>query len=306
MTVTRLAHVALDVPDLALAEEFYSAIFGLVTLEGGDDGHRFMASGRSRTYELALRQGEPRMDHFALAVTGEEGLGEALAILSEEGVAAAEVGTGPGIARAHEFALPTGHAAQLVVEADPVGFIVNAAAPRVHHRGVGPVPIEHVTLHAYDIKANVELLTKLGMRLSESIQPPDNPRWANSFLRAGSLHHDLGMITNPEDTVGLHHFCFEVPSYGDLISISDAVASWGIELDAPIGRHVSGNNVFVYFKDPFGNRLEVNADMARVDLAAPPLIRDAPTPFSAWGPERPPAMSDPSPARDARVSATAA
>jgi catechol-2,3-dioxygenase len=305
MTVSRLAHVALDVPDLASAEEFYAAIFGLATIERGD-GAVFMSSGRSRTYELALREGAARMDHFALAVTGEDGLAEALRILVAEGVATSPAEAGPGIARAVEFALPTGHAVHLAVEADPVAFVVNAAAPRAHHRGVGPVPIEHVTLHAYDIKSNVELLRKLGMRLSESIQPPDMPRWSNSFLRAGTLHHDVGMIVNPEDTVGLHHFCFEVPSYGDLVSLADAVAAWGIELDASIGRHVSGNNVFLYFKDPWGNRLEVNTDMARVDLAAPPLIRDAPAPFDAWRPGRPPAMTAGSPARDARVRATAA
>jgi|GEM_PF-572179 len=305
MTVSRIAHVALDVPDLDLAEEFYAAIFGLATIERGAR-HRYMSSGRSGTYELALREGEARMDHFALSVTGEEGLEEALAILAEAGVATMTVEAGPGVARAVEFALPTGHALQLVAESEPVAFVVNAAAPRPHHRGVGPVPIEHVTLHAHDIRANVELLTRLGMRLSESIQPPDMPRWSNSFLRAGTMHHDVGMITNPEDTVGLHHFCFEVPSYGDLVSLSDAVAAWGIELDASIGRHVSGNNVFLYFKDPFGNRLEVNTDMARVDLAAPPLIRTAPAPFDAWRPGRPPAMTAGSPARDARVPATAA
>lgn len=304
MTVSRVAHVALDVPDLARAEEFYAAIFGLAPLERGD-GTLFMSSGRSRTYELALREGAARMDHFALSVTGEAGLEQALAVLAEAGVATTEVEGGPGIARAVELALPTGHALRLVVESDPIPFVVNAAAPRGHHRGVGPVPIEHVTLHAYDIKANVELLTKLGMRLSESIQPPDMPRWSNSFLRAGTMHHDVGMIVNSEDTVALHHFCFEVPSYGDLISLADAVAARGIELDASIGRHVSGNNVFLYFKDPWGNRLEVNTDMARVDLAAPPLIRAAPAPFDAWRAGRPPAMTAGSPARDARVPATA-
>ena len=115
------------------------------------------------------------------------------------------------------------------------------------------------------------------------------------------MHHDLGMIISPEDRPGLHHFCFEVPSYADLISISDSVASRGIELDASIGRHVSGNNVFLYFKDPFGHRLEVNTDMARVDEAAPPLIRSAPAPFDAWREGRPKRMTSSTPARDLRV-----
>jgi catechol 2,3-dioxygenase-like lactoylglutathione lyase family enzyme len=167
--------------------------------------------------------------------------------------------------------------------------------------GVGPVPIEHVTLHAYDIRANVELLTEvLGFRMSESIQPPDAPRWGNTFLRAGQMHHDLGMIVTPEDSPGLHHFCFEVPSVVELVRVADALAGWDIALDASMGRHVSGNNIYIYFKDPFGARLEVNTGMARVDAAARPVVRDRPTPFDAWREGRPPAMTAGSPALDAR------
>lgn len=302
MTLSRLAHVALDVPDIELATEFYGEIFGLAVI-AEEEGRRYLASGRSRTFELQLAAGETALDHFAFSVCGAADLDAAAATLAELGVEVGAAPGGPGIERGISFALPTGHAMDLVLEADPTPFVVAAQAPPANQRGVGPVPIEHVTLHAYDIKANAELLTRLGMRISESIRPAGAPRWANTFLRAGTMHHDLGMIPNPEDRPGLHHFCFEVPSYADLISVSDAIASRGMILDASIGRHVSGNNVFLYFKDPFGLRLEVNTDMARVDLAAPPLIRDAPSPFDAWRDGRPPAMTAGSPARDCRVGA---
>lgn len=302
MTLSRLAHVALDVPDLDAATEFYGEIFGLAVI-GEEGDRRYLASGRSRTFELELSRGDAALDHFAFSVCGEESLEQARATLAELGVETEECRGGPGIAGGISFALPTGHAMDLVLEADPAPFVIAADAPPANQRGVGPVPIEHITLHAYDIRANAELLTRLGMRISESIQPPEMPRWGNTFFRAGTMHHDLGMIVNPEDRPALHHFCFEVPSYADLISVSDAVASRGIVLDASIGRHVSGNNVFLYFKDPFGHRLEVNTDMARVDAAAPPLIRDAPAPFDAWREGRPPAMSAGSPARDRRAAA---
>lgn len=301
MTLSRLAHVALDVPGVEAATEFYAAIFGLDVV-AEENGRRYLGSGRSHSYELELAEGEAAMDHFAFSACGREGLDAVAGALREAGVEASEAPRAPTIETGLRFALPTGHLMEVVVESDPAPFVISAAAGSAHHRGVGPVPIEHVTIHAHDIRANAELLTGIGMRISESIQPPELPRWGNTFMRAGQMHHDLGMIVKPEDRPGLHHFCFEVPSYADLVSISDAVASRGIELDASIGRHVSGNNVFLYFKDPFGHRLEVNTDMARVDAAAPPLIRDAPAPFDAWRSGRPPAMSAGSPARDGRAA----
>ena len=195
---------------------------------------------------------------------------------------------------------------KLVAETAPAGFVVTGQAGQPHHRGVGPAPIEHITLHSYDIKANTELLMEtLGFRLSESIRPPDAPRWRNTFLRAGEMHHDLGQIPTDDDSPGLHHFCFAVPSVADLVRMSDALAIRGIELDSSLGRHASGNNVFLYFKDPWGQRLEVNTDMVRVDAAAPPRISADPSPFDIWRPGRPPRMTAGSPARDARVAATA-
>ena len=306
MIVSRLAHLAFSVPDVELASDFYRSIFGLTMLDEGSD-YRYLTSGMSRTFELALRKGEPAMDHFAFSVCGTEALVAARDRLKEAGVACSEVGDAPGLAGGLSFTLPTGHVMQLVVESDPAAFTVTSAPGGEHRSGVGPVPIEHITLHAYDIRGNVGLLTRaLGLRMSESIQPPDAPRWGNTFLRAGQMHHDLGMIVNPQDRPGLHHFCFEVPSVVDLVRVSDALPGWGIPLDASIGRHISGNNVFIYFKDPFGARLEVNTGMARVDAAAMPVVRDRPTPFDAWREGRPPAMTAGSPALDARVVAQGA
>lgn len=301
MIVSRLAHVAFSVPDVDLASDFYRSIFGLTILDEGQE-YRYLASGSSRTFELALREGDPAMDHFAFSVCGAHALAAARERLRQAGVDYSELAEAPGLTGGLSFTLATGHVMQLVAESDPVAFTVTSEPGSEHRVGVGPVPIEHVTLHAYDIKADVELLTTaLGFRMSESIQPPDTPRWGNTFVRAGQMHHDLGMIVNPEDRPGLHHFCFEVPSVVDLVRVSDAVAGWDIALDASIGRHISGNNVFIYFKDPFGARLEVNTGMARVDAAAPPVVRDRPTPFDAWREGRPPAMTAGSPAHDARL-----
>lgn len=96
----------------------------------------------------------------------------------------------------------------------------------------------------------------------------------------------------------MHHLAFAVASVGELVRVADMLARRGIALDSSIGRHVAGNNVFVYFRDPDGHRVEVNTDMARIDAAAPPQIAPTGVPFDAWRSGRPPALAGGSPARE--------
>jgi catechol 2,3-dioxygenase len=244
-----------------------------------------------------------QLDHLAFAVRGADALAEVRERLRTGGIRMTEldVSADPGLSEGIALSLPAGHVVELVVESDPVGYVGVSAAAVQHHRGVGPVQIEHVTLLADDIRANVELaVERLGFRITESVQPRDGP-WRNTHLRAGELHHDLAFLPANTDKPELHHFCFAVASVIDLIRIADALAARGMTLDSSIGRHAGGNNIFLYFKDPFGNRVEVNTDMARINSAAPPRVLDAPVPFDAWRTGRPPAMTAGSPARDGRM-----
>jgi catechol 2,3-dioxygenase len=298
---TRLAHVALTVPDPEAAARFYGEILGLAPIGEGEAIH--LAGGRTRTFELVLIPGEPGLDHFAFAVADAAALDAAReAIDTAEPV---EVESALGLTDGIAFPLPTGHVMELVLEEDPSGYVPASSAHPRHHRGVGPVAIEHVTLLADDIEANARFLTeRLGFRITDSVQPAGGP-WRNTHLRAGELHHDLAMLPGSGDGPELHHFCFAVPSVADLVRLSDALAARGMALDASMGRHVAGNNVFLYFRDPFGIRLEVNTDMARIDPAAPPNVIPEPVPFDAWREGRPPALASGTRARDGRVGTTA-
>lgn len=305
MIVSRLAHVALGVPDPDAAARFYGELFGLIP-NGHAEGGTYLSGGRSSTYELALgHNDEPVLDHIAFAVTGADALKQAGSRLRDAGLTSWELDCGaePGLDTGIGFAMPSGHVVELVVEKAPSAYVPVSSADARHHRGVGPVAIEHVTLLCHDIQASAELMVEtLGFRISDSVRPPDGP-WRNTHLRAGELHHDLAFLPHGEDEPQLHHFCFAVPSVTELVRVADALAARGLPLDASMGRHVAGNNVFLYFKDVAGVRLEVNTDMARVDAAAPPQITSAPVPFDAWREGRPPALASGTPARDGRRTA---
>jgi catechol 2,3-dioxygenase-like lactoylglutathione lyase family enzyme len=301
MIVTRLAHVALDVPDLDVAVTFYGELFGLEVIARSAD-IAYLSGGTTNTYDLRLRVGETRIDHFSLALRGELALAEVRERLASAGASLDEIDSGdePGIALALETSLPSGHVVRLIVEEGAQGFRPRPMVAPTHHRGVGPVALEHITLLSPDIGADAGFaLATLDLRISDSVQPPGSA-WMNTHLRAGSLHHDLGLLPGAEPA--MHHLAFAVPSVADVVRTADMLAARGMALDCSIGRHLAGNNVFIYFKDPAGHRLEVNTDMARVDAAAAPHIVQTPIPFDAWRPGRPPALAGGSPARE-RVAA---
>jgi catechol 2,3-dioxygenase len=298
--VSRLVHVALAVPDLDPAVAFYSEVLGIdVIREHG--GHVYMACGTTNTYELRMRSGDAEFDHFALSVCGHDALAELADRLAEAGAPVAEIDVRgePGLAAGVETTLPAGPAMRLVVESDPRPYTVASSSASGGYRGVGPVALEHITLLCPDIAATARFLTDvLGLRISDSVQQTGEP-WRNTHLRAGVLHHDIGLL--PGEEPALHHFCFAVPSATSLVKASDMLAARGMSLDCSLGRHVAGNNVFIYFKDPSGHRLELNTDMARVDAAAPPKIVTEPLPFDAWREGRPPALAGGTPAHRERA-----
>src|SRR5262249_35700600 len=143
------------------------------------------------------------------------------------------------------------------------------------------------------------------IRLTESVRPEPG-FWFNAFLRTRDRHHDLAFFANRDgDAPGLNHVCFAVPSVDRIVQVWDLLVERGVFLDSSLRRHLAGNNVCVYSKDPTGNRIEVNTQMAEIDAAADPRILPEMR-FDAWRPSIPPALLPTSPCRDGRkVSAGA-
>jgi catechol 2,3-dioxygenase len=303
MQLGKLAHVAIGGGgELA---RFYEDLFGLVQV-GEQNGISFYSTGRGAGYDVAFGPWPVGLDHFALEVRDEETMSEAQRRLEGAGVevAAVDLDGEHAVAAGICFTLPSGHVVELVLPAAPEVYTSVPRVPRAHHRGIGPVELEHVTMTCGDVERTATFLIEvLGLRLTESVRPQPG-EWFNAFLRARDRHHDVAFFPSQDgDVPGLNHFCFAVPSVDKIVQVCDLLVERGIFLDSSLGRHLAGNNVFVYFKDPAGHRIEVNTQMAEIHVAAEPRILTDMR-FDGWRPSIPPTMLATTPCRDGRAVAT--
>jgi catechol 2,3-dioxygenase len=294
--------VALGTEGCADPQAFYEEIFGLVEVHRSGE-LRFLSGGMGFGCDVVLGPWPPGMDHFAFAVPDDRALEDARVRLTVSGIAVEPVDLGHEhrVADGIRFVLPSGHMMELVL---PQGGEVYTPRPLVdprHRRGIGPALLEHVTMTCGDVQRTAEFLTgHLDFRLTETVQPAPG-EWFNAFLRCRDRHHDVAFFASPNgDVPGLNHFCFAVPSVEEIVRVADLLVDRGIALDASLGRHISGNNVFVYFKDPSGTRIEVNTDMAEISPSAPPRVMTE-SRFDAWRSGIPPALLSSSPCADGRA-----
>jgi catechol 2,3-dioxygenase len=285
MNLHRLAHVELRVEDLDQATEFYSRVLGLVELERTD---KLYLTGRSTAgWDLALSTGGQGLDHFAFVAESEADVEAARRALGEAGVAVEPLpgddhsGARDGI----RFTIPSGHVMELVVLGEPTVYLggIRMIAPGLG--GIGPLPLDHITLMTSELDDVVEFLTTvLSFRCTELLETNDGLRFG-AFLRTRDQHHDLAFFRCPPELNPLiNHVAFRIGSIEDIRRACDIAAGLGWELDCSPGRHVAGNNLFLYIKDPSGNRTELSGDLAQIETGAQTrVLRGDDHRFDMWG-----------------------
>ena len=286
MNLQRLAHVELRVEDLDAAVEFYGRVLGLV--EVNRDGDTAYLSGRaSAGWDLALSTGGQGLDHFAFVAESEADVAGARESLTAAGVTVRPLpeddnsGARDGI----RFTIRSGHEMELVVLGDPVVYLGGTRVLPVGPGGIAPLPLDHITLMTSDLDETVDFLTSvLGFRCTELLEGDDGVRFG-AFLRTRDQHHDLAYFRcAPELSPQINHVAFRVGSIEDLRRAADIAVGLGWELDCSPGRHVAGNNLFLYIKDPSGNRTELSGDLAHIEVGAPTrVLRPDEHRFDMWG-----------------------
>jgi len=93
--------------------------------------------------------------------------------------------------------------------------------------------------------------------------PGDSGKAIGTFLRCDRGHefvdHHSMLIVEAKET-GVHHCSFEVQDVDAIMGAHDYLEGRGYRLDCGVGRHLIGSQIFDYWRDPFGFRVEHYTD----------------------------------------------
>lgn len=177
---------------------------------------------------------------------------------------------------------------------------VNPVAGRLRHGqfvrvNKGPshvVRLGHVFLQTTNLEASLEFYTKrLGFRISDTYfdGAPDNTIAA--FLHCGlgqtwTDHHTIGLGSAQDGQNRFDHSAYEAIDLDDVVQGGEYLKSKGYRHSWGVGRHIQGSQIFDYWRDPFGNKIEhwTDGDLVNDDT---PTGRAQITPheLAQWGPE---------------------
>lgn len=289
MGLQRLSHAELLVADLAAEVDFHKSTLGLIEL-ARENGRVFLGCGPGTSYDLSLREGGTGVAQFAFSADHENDLAEFAKTLQEHGVPSESLSdAGPGVEKALQFKLPSGHTAQIVTLAERVHYS-NPGLPTVQRTAIGsPLDLDHITLRVGDrAQVTMEFLSNvLGFRASDVVYLPSGEPLA-TWMHVGDYHHDIAMFKGrPDET--LDHLAWTMSGIEHIKLALDCLGRSGRPIESGPGRHGVGGNLYAYFWTPGGNRYELSAEMPRaVDRRAPARQwTDVSKIFSAWGDQMP-------------------
>jgi len=281
-----VAYVRYQVTDLATAEAFLTD-FGLTVVRRGDTELFFGGSGPAPFLYQAVLGDEPRFLGAGLRVESSDDLAH---LSCMDGSGPVEPTDAPGGGSRVRMRMPDGFEIDAVHGADqlrkltesPQGFNTANQKRRVDHSvrvstGIAPVVrLGHFVLHVTDHDNAVAWLTeRFGLLASDHLAGPDGVSIAGTFLRVdhGPLpvdHHCLLVLGTDEPAV--HHCSFEVAGLDAVMTAHDHLLDAGYQLDCGVGRHLLGSQIFDYWRDPFGFRIEHYTDGDLVTAVHRPTV----------------------------------
>jgi catechol 2,3-dioxygenase-like lactoylglutathione lyase family enzyme len=251
--VSALRSVALNVPDLAKAEHFFTAIWQLAVVARTDQAIYLRATGPDH-HVLALHAatGPAQIRHVTLRA-------RSVAALHEVAQAAVQAG-GKVLQPVGEVGEPGGGVAVSVADAD--GRIFQLVHGDVQHVDTSslkdrPVRLAHAVLNAHDVPATQHFMEAvLGFSLSDRTR-------IMAFMRCNSDHHSIALGDTDNDA--LNHIAFLMPDLESVMRGGGRLRDAGYGIEWGPGRHGPGDNAFNYFVGPFDVVVEYTAEVQQID-----------------------------------------
>ncbi|GAA4681420.1 VOC family protein [Gordonia humi] len=274
----KVRSVELRTTAAADSADFYENVWGLSTVERGEEGAWLRGTGEEHHVLQLTAADQNGLGRITFAVSTPADVDEAARRLAERDI---PIVAGPG---------PTGEIAAgygvsfVDLEGRVVQLLADAYAVAAMHRADAvPVGVTHIVLNTVDIDAAVAFYTDvLGMRVSD---------WSEhqmAFLRCNSDHHSIAF--NQAGWTAINHVAYEMPSVDHFMRGIGRLRHHGVLPMWGPGRHGPGDNTFSYFADPGGLVCEYTSGIAQVeeDRWLCRVWRRVPELSDTWGTAGPP------------------
>jgi len=248
-----LRSVALNVPDLVRAEDFYTRVWHLDVAARSDDALYLRGTGADH-HLLALHRGGPttQIRHVTLRARSADALGA---------IAEATVRAGGRVVKPVAPIDQPGGGIGLTLR-DPDGRVLrvvhgDARHADAHEAKDRPSRLAHAVLNSHDVNATQAFFaTALGFTLADRTR-------IMAFLNCDRDHHSIAIGITDNDA--LNHIAFLMPDLESVMRGGGRMRDAGHGIEWGPGRHGPGNNAFNYFIGPFGEVIEYTADVQQID-----------------------------------------
>jgi len=280
LEIGQIRHVGLFTPSLKEHAGFYREVWGLDQINETEDAV-YLRGSCSEQFILSLHASQRRgLHHIAYAMPDERAVRDAASKLTASGIRIVgdphnldEPGRGFGF----RFMDPDGRCIELSTG-------VSTHANGWHPKSVEPRSVCHIVNNTPDLERITAFYTTvLGFRVSD---------WSGQqmvFLRSDSKHHNISFSAAPHASV--NHVAYLVSGVDEVMRGLSNLRKHGFEPAWGPGRHGPGNNIFCYFKDPFGYVAEYTSDIdyiADESKHSPKVWPRSPESMDRWGVSAPP------------------
>lgn len=279
--IEALRSVALNVPDLARAEDFYTRTWHLSVVTRLPNALYLRGTGADHhLLSLHLGHGPAQVRHVTLRARS----AAALIAISEAAVQAGGTLIQAPVQLVDD---PAGGVGLLL--RDPHGRLLQVVHGDAQHADVDerkdhPMRLAHTVLNSHDVPASQRFFEQaLGFVLADRTR-------MMAFMNCNRDHHSIAF--GDADNDALNHVAFLMPDIDSVMRGGGRMKDAQHAIEWGPGRHGPGDNAFNYFIDPFGVVIEYTAEVEQVDagyrVGSPADWTWPPGRVDQWGISAPP------------------
>ncbi|MGC1440824.1 MAG: VOC family protein [Burkholderiaceae bacterium] len=200
---------------------------------------------------------------------------------------------------------PDGYQAEFVFGIEPLteikvreALVFNTDRKRQRHGRFqrpdsGPAHIRrigHLILRTGDFERSLAYYQQFGFLVTDSTyDPEDESRTLVAFMKCNrgkewTDHHTIGLAVR--EPIAVDHTAYECIDLDDIVMGGKHLESLGYTRSWGVGRHILGSQVFDYWRDPHGFKVEhwTDGDLVNVDTPSShvPAGDDGPGAISQW------------------------